>query len=138
MKTIVYPIAIEPGDAGHAYGVVVPDLPGCFSAGDTLEEAYANAREAIASHLEVLIDEGMAIPERGNLEEHRQHPEYANRLWGIVEVPNIPAMRKSVRINISLPEALVEEIDDYVRAHHLTRSGFLAKAASNAIEQAQQ
>lgn len=138
MKTLVYPIAIETGDEAHAYGVVVPDLPGCFSAGDTLEEAYANAREAIAAHLEVLFDEGMAMPERGAIEEHRRNPEYAGRLWGLVEVPNIPAMRKSVRINISLPEALVEEIDDYVRAHHLTRSGFLAKAATSAIEQAQQ
>jgi predicted RNase H-like HicB family nuclease len=138
MKTLVYPIAIEAGDAAHAYGVVVPDLPGCFSAGDTLEEAYVNAREAIASHIEVLIDEGMQIPERGSLEEHRKDPAYAGWLWGLVEVPNIPAMRKSVRINISLPEALVEEIDDYVREHHLTRSGFLARAASNAIEQAQQ
>ena len=39
-----YPIAIEPGDDKHAYGVVVPDLPGCFSAGDTLDEAMDNAR----------------------------------------------------------------------------------------------
>jgi predicted RNase H-like HicB family nuclease len=38
-----YPIAIETGDAEHAYGVVVPDLPGCFSAGDTLDEALANS-----------------------------------------------------------------------------------------------
>ena len=41
-----YPIAIEPGAADHAFGVVVPDLPGCFSAGDTLDEAIDNAREA--------------------------------------------------------------------------------------------
>ncbi len=39
-----YPIAIEPGDDKHAYGVVVPDLPGCFSGGDTLDEAMDNAR----------------------------------------------------------------------------------------------
>jgi len=39
-----YPIAIEPGDDTHAFGVVVPDLPGCFSAGDTLDEAMENAR----------------------------------------------------------------------------------------------
>jgi predicted RNase H-like HicB family nuclease len=42
-----YPIAIEPGDAKTAFGVAVPDLPGCFSAGDTLDEAIANAAEAI-------------------------------------------------------------------------------------------
>jgi predicted RNase H-like HicB family nuclease len=42
-----YPIAIETGDEKHAYGVVVPDLPGCFSAGDNLDEALTNARAAI-------------------------------------------------------------------------------------------
>ena len=39
-----YPIVIETGDAKHAFGVVVPDLPGCFSAGDTLDDALTNAR----------------------------------------------------------------------------------------------
>jgi predicted RNase H-like HicB family nuclease len=47
-----YPIAIEFGDKRHVYGVVVPDLPGCFSAGDTLEEAVGNSQEAILFHLE--------------------------------------------------------------------------------------
>ena len=42
-----YPIAIEPGNGDHAFGVVAPDLPGCFSAGDTLDEAIDNAKEAI-------------------------------------------------------------------------------------------
>ena len=52
-----YPIAIEPGDNQHAFGVVVPDLPGCFSAGDFLDEAMAPAREAILLLLEGLLDE---------------------------------------------------------------------------------
>lgn len=42
-----FPIAIEAGTDTSAFGVVVPDLPGCFSAGDALDEAYANAVEAI-------------------------------------------------------------------------------------------
>lgn len=50
-----YPIAIEHGDNTHAYGVVVPDLPGCFSAGDTLDEAFENAKEAIAGWIELEI-----------------------------------------------------------------------------------
>ena len=48
MKNLIFPIAIEPGDTHQAFGVVVPDIPGCHSAGDSLEEAYANAKEAIA------------------------------------------------------------------------------------------
>lgn len=56
-----YPIAIEPGDDQHAYGVTVPDLPGCFSAGDTLDEAIAKAKEAITGHIELLVELGQDI-----------------------------------------------------------------------------
>jgi len=59
-----YPIAIESGDSKHAYGVVVPDLPGCFSAGDSLDEALTNAREAILLHLEGLLDDGQPFQSR--------------------------------------------------------------------------
>ena len=52
-----YPIAVEPGDINHAYVVVVPDLPGCFSAGDTLDLAYENVKEAIAGWIETELDE---------------------------------------------------------------------------------
>ena len=53
-----YPIAIEPGNDKHAFSVVVPDLPGCFSAGDTIDEAIVNAKEAIELWLETIIDDG--------------------------------------------------------------------------------
>lgn len=48
---MLYPIGIEMGDENHAYGVVVPDVPGCFSAGDTLEEAFINAKRQLPSIL---------------------------------------------------------------------------------------
>lgn len=134
MSTLIFPIAIEPGDEAHAFGVVVPDLPGCFSAGDTLEEAYANAKEAIETHLAVLIDEGMAVPVQQALSGHRSHPDYADWLWGFVEVADIPAMKKTVRLNISLSENLLREIDQHAKSMHLTRSGFLAQAALTAME----
>jgi predicted RNase H-like HicB family nuclease len=131
MKNLVFPIAIEPGDAQHAFGVVVPDIPGCFAAGDTLEEAYANAKEAIEAHLDTLLDEGLPIPERLTLDAHRRNPDYAGFTWGIVTTRNIPALKKAVRINISLPEALVHEIDTYAQARGMSRSAFLALAAEH-------
>ena len=57
-----YPVAIEPGTETEAFGVVVPDLPGCFSAGDTMEEAMAKAEEAIAAWIETALDSGQDIP----------------------------------------------------------------------------
>ena len=57
-----YPVAIETGDAKHAFGVAVPDLPGCFSAGHTLDDALTNSREAILLHLEALLDDEQPFP----------------------------------------------------------------------------
>ena len=81
-----FPIAIEPGDETTAFGVVVPDLPGCFSAGDTLEEAYANAAEAIELWVEAVLDTGGTIPAPGNLQALRREPDLAGWILDIVEV----------------------------------------------------
>ncbi|SFI13118.1 type II toxin-antitoxin system HicB family antitoxin [Modicisalibacter xianhensis] len=65
---MLFLIAIELGDDQHAYSVAVPDLPGCFSAGDTFDEAIANARETIEGHLESLAEHGtylsVSLPRR--------------------------------------------------------------------------
>lgn len=131
MKNLIFPIAIEPGDTHQAFGVVVPDIPGCHSAGDSLEEVYANAKEAIETHLDTLLDEGLPIPERLTLDEHRRNPDYSGFTWGFVTTRNIPALKKAVRINISLPEALVQDIDTYAQARGMSRSAFLALAAEH-------
>ena len=56
-----YPVAIEPGSKTTAFGVVVPDLPGCFSAGDTLDDAMAGAEEAAAAWIDASLDAGEPI-----------------------------------------------------------------------------
>jgi predicted RNase H-like HicB family nuclease len=80
-------IAIEPGTENTAYGVVVPDLPGCFSAGDTLDEAMNNAREAIAFWCESVIEDGETIPVAKTLAEHQINPDFAGWIWVVVEMP---------------------------------------------------
>lgn len=57
-----YPIMIEPGDENTAWSVVVPDLPGCYSAGDTLVEAKAAAEEAVAAWIEAALETGNVVP----------------------------------------------------------------------------
>lgn len=64
-----YPIFIEPAGDGTAYGIVVPDLPGCFSAGSTLDEALANARMAVAAWIESMRDAGKSIPQPTRLDD---------------------------------------------------------------------
>ena len=81
-----YPIAIEPGDNQHAFGVVDPDLPGCFSAGDSLDEAMAQAREAILLYFEVLLEEGKAPPQPGPVDMHADNPDFKGWIWAVVEI----------------------------------------------------
>lgn len=128
-----YPIAIEPGGLDTAFGVVVPDLPGCFSAGDTLDEAVGNASEAIALWIETVLDDGGTVPPPGLLDKHRGNPDFAGWIWALAEVDPALFSDKAERVNITLPARLLRRIDDYARAHHETRSGFLARAAIGAM-----
>lgn len=73
-------------DVESVYGVTVPDLPGCFSSGDTFEEAIESAHEAISCHLEGLLMDGEPIPARGSLETHRASEHYKGGVWAFVNV----------------------------------------------------
>lgn len=126
-------IAIEPGDASHAFGVVVPDLPGCFSAGETLDEAFENAKEAIDLWCATVIEDGGMIPPGKTLTEYQSDPDLAGWIWSIVEVPVEKYLGPAEKVNITLPKLLLSRIDDYAKAHGATRSGFLAQAARQAM-----
>ena len=124
-----YPIAIETGTGTQAYGVVVPDLPGCFSAGDTLNEAMDNAREAVELWLEVAIDDGMAIPEPATLDTHQRKREFKGWTWGLVTVDIASLSDKAERINITLPSRVLRRIDQAAKEAGESRSGYIARRA---------
>lgn len=125
-----YPIALEPGDAKHAWGVVVPDLPGCFSAADSgMDEAIENAREAIAAWIEAVLDDGGDIPAPSNIEEHRANREYAGWVWAVVEVDPAILDDRAERVNITLPRRVLARLDARARAAGQTRSGYIAQLA---------
>jgi predicted RNase H-like HicB family nuclease len=71
-----YPILIEEGSEATAFGVVVPDLPGCFSAGDTLDEALTAAQDAAAAWIDAALDDGTVIPQPSRLDDVLRLPEY--------------------------------------------------------------
>ncbi|MEI6270433.1 MAG: type II toxin-antitoxin system HicB family antitoxin [Methylococcaceae bacterium] len=127
-------IAIEPGDDDHSFGVVVPDLPGCFSAGDTLDEAFENAKEAIDLWCETVIEDGEMVPSGNSLAFHQADPEFAGWVWSIVDVPVERYLGPAEKVNITLPRLLLSRIDDYAKAHGATRSGFLAQAARREMQ----
>ena len=126
-------IAIEPGTETTAFGVVVPDLPGCFSAGDTLDKAVDNAREAIDLWCETVIEDGGDVPVAKSLAEHQSNPDFAGWIWAVIEVPVERYFGPAEKLNITLPRLLLAKIDEYTRAHGETHSGFLAEAARRAM-----
>jgi len=121
-----YPIAIELGDDTTAYSVVVPDLPGCFSAGDTLDEAIAAAEEAAAAWIDATLDQGGRIPAPSSVEAVKANPAYAGWALGVVNVD--PASFDSVieRVNITLPRRVLRRLDAQARAAGESRSGYIA------------
>ena len=126
-------IAIEPATETTAFGVVVPDLPGCFSAGDTLDKAVDNAREAVELWCQTVIEDGGDVPMAKTLAEHQSDPDFAGWIWAVVEVPVERYFGRAEKLNITLPRLLLVKIDEYARAHGETRSGFLAEAARMAM-----
>ncbi len=127
-----YPVVLHTDD-GIRYGVTVPDLPGCFSAGDTLEEALASAEEAIKLHLEGLVEEGHEVPAPGAVASYQALPEYAGGVWALVDVDVSRFEGKAEKINITIPARLFHKIDAAACTRHLSRSAFLAMAARREI-----
>ncbi|TWB21191.1 putative RNase H-like HicB family nuclease [Nitrospirillum amazonense] len=121
-----YPVVIEPGDEATAYGVVVPDLPGCFSAGDTLDEALEAAAEAAAAWLDATLDEGGAVPSASPLEALRANPDYAGWIFAMIEVDPALLDDKVERVNITLPRRILRRLDNLAKAAGETRSGYIS------------
>jgi predicted RNase H-like HicB family nuclease len=129
-------IALVDGKAG-AYGVVVPDLPGCTSAGSTTDVALRNAVEAVRLWAADAIDDGEMLPPPRSVEALRADPVIAAALAEgavLAIVPLLLDSGRAVRANLSLDAGLLDAIDEAAKAHGLTRSAFLASAAREKIE----
>ena len=118
-------------DADSDFGVSFPDLPGVITAGTSLDDARAMAEEALALHIEGLIDDGEAIPEPSSLEDIMADPDNQGGVAILVSVKT--EQPKAVRVNVTLPEDVLDQIDRYAEAHGFTRSGLLAQAAKKLI-----
>jgi predicted RNase H-like HicB family nuclease len=124
-------IALIHKDADSDFGVSFPDLPGCVTAGATLDEARDMAAEALALHLEGLAEDGIAIPEPSSLEVIMTEAQNRDGVAILVAAP--PETIKAVRINVTLPEDVLANVDAYAAANGFSRSGFLAYAAKKAM-----
>jgi predicted RNase H-like HicB family nuclease len=124
-------IALIHKEADSDYGVSFPDLPGVITAGSNLDEARKMATEALAFHLQGLAEDGAPVPEPSSLEEVMSVRENKDGVAVLIAAPD--AEVKSVRINVTLPADVLEQIDQYAEREGFTRSGFLAQAAKKAM-----
>jgi len=106
-----YPIVLHK-EKDSDYGVTIPDVPGCYTAGSTIEEAIAMAQEAIQCHLEGLLIDKEPLPLSSSIEENQ----------------------KSKRVNITIPETVLHSVDKYAKQHGESRSGLLTQAVTEYME----
>ncbi len=122
---MLYPVYIHAGDEQHAHGITVPDFPGCFSAADHWDDIPAKVQEAIELYCE---DEDMDLPAPTSLDRLIGNADHQGGTWMVVDIDTTRLATKPTRINVSLPRALVPQMDRYAKAHGMTRSGLIASA----------
>lgn len=125
-----FPVYLHKTENGSWSGFV-PDVQGCFFAGNTVDEALSDAFGAIDAHVESLADAGKAIPKAASVETHINDEECQGGYWAFIEIDLSRYEGKAVKLNITLPQNLLTKIDSYVEAHreYGSRSGFLAALA---------
>ena len=125
-----YPIAIEIGGPKKSWGVVVPDLPGCFSAADSgIDEAIENAKEAIELWIEVALEKGMEVPKPSLITDLQKKKEFKGWIWAVAEIDPALLSDEIERINITLPKRVLSRLDAKAKKAGETRSGFIAHLA---------
>jgi predicted RNase H-like HicB family nuclease len=129
-------IAIVHKDPKSDFGVSFPDFPGCIAAGKNIDEAKDMAQESLTLHIQGMIEDGEELPTPSKLEEIMADPDFADATaYLVVDVPD--AKTRTVRVNITVPEMTLKQIDAAAKKRGMSRSSFLVHAAQDAIKSTQ-
>ncbi|MBN2715884.1 MAG: type II toxin-antitoxin system HicB family antitoxin [Deltaproteobacteria bacterium] len=125
-------IAILHKESNSDFGVSFPDFPGCITAGESIDEAKDMAKEALGLHINGMIEDNEPLPVPMKLETIMQSTEFAGAAaYLVVDVPD--EKPRCVRVNITIPELTLKEIDTAAKKHGMSRSSFMVQAAQSAI-----
>ncbi len=129
-----------PGDGpADGWDVLFPDLPGCVSQGDSVEDALRNAVEALALHIEGTVAEGLDLPAPSGLTTKLpgwlRESDMADRVQALLQA-EVPG--KSARLNITMDAALVDRLDVAARHDGTTRSAYLAQAVREKLQRSRE
>lgn len=116
-------------EKGSDFGVSFPDFPGCITAGRTLDEAKRLASEALAFHIDGMLEDGDPIPKPSSLDRLADDPSMKDAVAFLVtiELPD-----KIERFNISARRSQMAEIDRRAKREGLSRSAYIIAAALSA------
>ncbi|WP_077285951.1 type II toxin-antitoxin system HicB family antitoxin [Cognaticolwellia aestuarii] len=125
-----YPVLVLRNNEEKNYLFSIVDLPGCKVKAATIDEGLLLLDEAMAAHLKILVEYGEQVPQAKTIEHHMMMSTATSPIWAILDFDIVPYMGKSHKINVTLPELLIKQIDDRVAKspNYKTRSGFIAKA----------
>ncbi|WP_286267583.1 type II toxin-antitoxin system HicB family antitoxin [Thalassotalea atypica] len=128
-----YPVVLRFDSEQNHYQISVPDLPGCDEICQTIDNGLHQVKFTIANHLSILAEYGEAIPQAKEVGFWQQ--QQPTGIWALVEIDITPYLGKSHKINVTLPELLIKQIDDRVSKsdNYKTRSGFIATACINEL-----
>lgn len=117
-------------DPDSDYGISFPDIPGCISVGDTIDEAVAMGTEALGGHIKWMEADGDDVPAPRSMQEILDDPALADDREGatLVLVPLVRDLGSTTRINVSLDLGLLHAMDSAARRRKQTRSAFIASA----------
>lgn len=129
-----YIVAIEPPSKECAqYGAIVPDLPGCYSMGKTVDDALNSSREAIEYWLEVAFDNNETLPKARSIEEIRkENPQWKDWIWTLVDVDLSSFSDKVERVNITITRRVLRRLDEQAKLAGTSRSGQIANLVMSA------
>lgn len=130
-------IAIVHKDPESDFGVSFPDFPGCITAGSNIDEAKDMAQDALALHIQGLLEDGEKLPVPSKLEEIMGDPDFSDAAaFLVIGVPD--AKPRTIRVNITVPEMTLKQIDSAAKKRGMSRSSFLVHAAQNVIQSKRQ
>jgi predicted RNase H-like HicB family nuclease len=129
-------IAIVHKDPQSDFGVSFPDFPGCITAGSSIDEAKDMADDALSLHVQGMLEDGEKIPTPSKLEDIMADPDNSDAI-AILVVSISETKPRSVRVNITVPEDMLRQIDAVAKKKGMSRSSFLVHAAQNAIKSSQ-
>ncbi len=125
-------IAVVHKDSSSEYGVSFPDFPGCITGGKSIDSVKDLSNEALAGHIQTMREFGEKIPNPTKLDDIIADQDYLDAIaFFVVSAPDVKS--KTVRVNITLPEDILHQIDVTAKKRGMSRSSFLTHAAQTVI-----